>query len=203
MVPPTTPESMKTPRRPNPTLLISSFLPEIRLPCTACVSQKCGVECMLAITRFNCLGVAALIGICLAGNAAEPPAKSTRAPWTTSRVVGSPDPPAPFKVVRAYPNLKFEHPLLLARAPGMNRVFVGEQAGVLYSFVDKPDAKAELFCDLRKEIKTIQQLVDAKEVEAVYGLCFHPGFAKNRQCFVCYTLRSKTGQANLPDGTRV
>ena len=158
---------------------------------------------MLAITRFNCLGVAALIGICLAGIAAEPPAKSTRAPWTTSRVVGSPDPPAPFKVVRAYPNLKFEHPLLLARAPGMNRVFVGEQAGVLYSFVDKPDAKAELFCDLRKEIKTIQQLADAKEVEAVYGLCFHPDFAKNRQCFVCYTLRSKKGQANLPDGTRV
>src|SRR6516162_7375742 len=175
MVPPTTPESTKTPRRPNPTLFISSFLPEIRLPCTACVSQKRGVEYMPAITRFNCLGVAALIGICLVGIAAEPPAKSTRAPWTTSRVVGSPDPPASFKVVRAFPNLKFEHPLLLARAPGMNRLFVGEQAGVLYSFAvdhgDKPRGSpgaAELFCDLRKEIKTIQQLADAKEVEAVY-----------------------------------
>ena len=72
-------------------------------------------------------------------------------PWTTSRVVGSPDPPPPFKVVRAFPNLKFEHPLLMARAPGSNRLFVGEQAGVLYSFADKPDAKAELFFDLRKE----------------------------------------------------
>src|ERR1700687_81298 len=105
---------------------------------------------------------------CLVSAAAEPPkskksepAESARAPWTTSRVVGSPDPPPPFKVVRAFPNLKFEHPLLLARAPGLDRLLVGEQAGVLHSFLDKPDAKAELFCDLRKEIKTIGQLADA------------------------------------------
>ena len=30
----------------------------------------------------------------------------------------------------------------------------------------------------------------AKEVEAVYGLAFHPDFEQNRQCFVCYTLRA-------------
>ena len=119
------------------------------------------------------------------------PAKSVRTPWTTSRVVGSPDPPPPFKVVRAFPNLKFEHPLLIARCPGSDRLFVGEQAGVLYSFADKPDARADLFFDLRKEIKTIHLLPEAKEVEAVYGLAFHPDFEKNRQCFVCYTLRGK------------
>ena len=66
--------------------------------------------------------------------------------------MGSPDPPPPFKVVRAFPNLKFEHPLLIARCPGSDRLFVGEQAGVLYSFPSKPDAKAELFFDLRKEL---------------------------------------------------
>ena len=138
-----------------------------------------------------------------ASSAAEP-VKSLRTPWTTSRVVGSPDPPPPYKVVRAFPNLKFEHPLLMARCPGSDRLFVGEQAGVLYSFADKPDARAELFFDLRKEIKTIPLLKDAKDVEAVYGLTFHPDFEKNRQCFVCYTLRSKNGrQRNLPDGTRV
>ncbi|HEY1859582.1 MAG TPA: PQQ-dependent sugar dehydrogenase [Gemmataceae bacterium] len=132
------------------------------------------------------------------------PAKTERKPWTISRVVGSPDPPPPFKVVRAFPNVKFEHPLLIARAPRMDRLFVGEQAGVLYSFVDKPDAKAELFFDLRKELKTIHLLPDAKEVEAVYGLVFHPNFEKNRQCFVCYTLRGKKpDQQNLADGTRV
>jgi putative heme-binding domain-containing protein len=142
----------------------------------------------------------------LASSAAEPakqPAKLARTPWTTSRVVGSPDPPPPFKVVRAFPNVKFHHPLLIARPPGSDRLFVGEQAGVLYSFLDKPDAKAELFFDLRKEIKTVGLLRDAKEVEAVYGLTFHPDFEKNRQCFVCYTLRHKDGKENLADGTRV
>jgi glucose/arabinose dehydrogenase len=75
---------------------------------------------------------------------------------------------------------------------------------VLYSFRDRPDSRAELFCDLRKEIKTIHLLKGAKEVEAVYGLVFHPDFEKNRQCFVCYTLRgADRRQENLPDGTRV
>src|ERR1700736_2850255 len=91
--------------------------------------------------------------------------RAARKPWTTSRVVGSPDPPPPFKVVRAFPNLKFEHPLLIARCPGSDRLFVGEQAGVLYSFPSKPDAKAELFFDLRKELKTVHLHSEAKAVE--------------------------------------
>src|SRR5439155_21060249 len=144
-----------------------------------------------------------VLALPLLGFAADP-AKSVRTPWTTSRVTGSPDPPPPFKVVRAFPNLKFEHPLLLARAPGSDRLFVGEQDGVLYSFVDKPDAKADLFFDLRKEIKTIGLLPTGKDVEAVYGLTFHPDFEKNHQCFVCYTVRgTDRRQRNLVDGTRV
>ena len=131
-------------------------------------------------------------------------ARSRRTPWTASRVVGTPDPPPPFKVVRAFPNLKFDHPLLIARYPGGRRLIVGEQSGILYSFADDPSARAEVFLDLPKEIRTIRQLAGAKEVEAVYGLVFHPDFARNRQCFICYTLRSSNPrQPNLPDGTRV
>jgi putative heme-binding domain-containing protein len=117
-------------------------------------------------------------------------------------VVGSPDPPPPFKVVRAFPNVKLEHPLLMARSG--DRLYVGEQAGVLYSFEDKPDAKPELVFDLRKELKNIQSLPNAGELEALYGFTFHPDFEKNRQCFVCYTIKSKDkDQRNLPDGSRV
>jgi putative heme-binding domain-containing protein len=138
-----------------------------------------------------------------AGN--DTPARSRRMPWTTSRVVGSPDPPAPFKVVRVFPNLKFDHPLLITRIPGGNRFVVGEQTAMLFSFDgDRPDAAADRFLDLRRELKTIPLLAGAKEVEAVYGLAFHPDFARNRQCFVCYTLRgSDRDQTNLADGTRV
>lgn len=130
--------------------------------------------------------------------------KPTRIPWTTSRVVGSPEPPPPFKVVRAFPNLKFDKPLLFARCPDSDRLFVGEELGVLYSFPDKPDAKAELFFDLRKEIKTVRLHPEAKSIDRLYGLVFHPNFAKNRQCFVCYTLHGKDGLGpNLEGGSRV
>ncbi len=138
------------------------------------------------------------------GSFAAEPANPIRTPWTTSRVVGSPDPPPPFKVVRVFPNLKFERPLLLARCPGSDRLFVGEQAGVLYSFPNHQDARADLFFDLRQELTTLRLLPEAKEVESVYGLAFHPNFEKNRQCFVCYTLRGKDSrERNLKEGTRV
>ncbi|WP_422925781.1 PQQ-dependent sugar dehydrogenase [Singulisphaera sp. PoT] len=130
--------------------------------------------------------------------------KAARTPWTTSRLVGSPEPPPAFKVVRAFPNLKFDHPALITRYPEGDRLVVGEQNGVLHTFPNRPDARAELFLDLPKEIKTLSQLPGSKDVEAIYGLAFHPDFAKNRQCFVCYTVRgSDPRQRNLPDGTRV
>src|SRR5271155_4333012 len=120
-----------------------------------------GRRLSIAISVLPVLLVAGFV-TWLVSAAAEParakdaePAKSVRTPWKTSKVVGSPDPPPPFKVVRAFPNVKFVHPLLIARPPGSERLFVGEQAGVLYSFADKPDAKTDLFFDLRKELKTI------------------------------------------------
>jgi putative heme-binding domain-containing protein len=168
----------------------------------------CGCRLSLVVSSLATLLVTGLLAWPSAAGRPEvkalPPAKPARTAWTTSRVAGSPEPPPPYKVVRAFPNLKFQHPLLLARCPGMDRLFVGEQAGILYSFADKPDAKAELFFDLRKEIKTIQLLPQAKEIEAVYGLTFHPNFEKNRQCFVCYTLHGANPRPrNLTDGTRV
>ncbi|MEZ6080680.1 MAG: PQQ-dependent sugar dehydrogenase [Pirellulaceae bacterium] len=125
-----------------------------------------------------------------------------RKPWGTSRVVGSPDPPPAFQAVRAFANVELEHPLLFVGAPGTDRIFVGEQAGVLVSFPNRADAEAELFFDLRSEIKSLHLLPSAKEVEAVYSLAFHPQFEQNRQCFICYTLRNNV-DANLADGTRI
>ncbi len=161
----------------------------------------------LALVPWPLVLVAGFLASRLPSTAQTPQVKEAkltkpRVPWTTSRVVGSPDPPPPFKVVRAFPNLKFTKPLLLARCPGSDRLFVGEEDGVLYSFKNTPDAKAELFCDLRKEINTVHRLKDARSVDSAYGLAFHPEFEKNRQCFVCYTLRGKK-PGNLADGTRV
>src|SRR5262245_20716180 len=85
------------------------------------------------------LALALLAGLAgLAASFAAGPATAPRVPWTTSKVTGSPEPPPPSKVVRAFTNLKFKQPLLMARPPKGNRLFVGEFAGVLYSLPDKP-----------------------------------------------------------------
>src|ERR671936_473812 len=67
----------------------------------------------------------------------DPKAEARRKPWTTSKVPGSPDPPPKYKSARVFPQVKFNHPLLIARCPGSDRLFVGEQEGMLYSLANR------------------------------------------------------------------
>ncbi len=138
----------------------------------------------------------------LAEEAPKPKDAPKRLPWTTSKITGSPEAAPPFKSVNPFPKLKFNHPLLLVNMPGTNRLCVGEQDGKLWSFENSPDATAELLIDFKKEVQDFKPTPGADEVESVYGFVFHPDFVKNRQCFVCYTLKSKKSP-NLDNGTRV
>lgn len=136
-------------------------------------------------------------------HSASPQSGLMRQPWTTSRITGSPEPPPPYKIGVAFPKLRFRNPLLLARAPGLDRWFVAEQAGRIYSFPNRQDAdQADLFLDLTRELLTWQSHSNTKGVAAVYGLAFHPRFQENRYCYICYVLDSKDGKP-LADGTRV
>lgn len=130
-------------------------------------------------------------------------ARPIRKAWTQSRVVGSPEAPPAYKAEIAFPNLKFDHPLLMAAVPETQRLVVGEQDGKIFSFVNEPQAQAELAIDLRKDLTSIGLLPTAKELENLYGFVFHPDFVKNRECFICYTLRGKNNERNLEEGTRV
>ncbi len=119
-----------------------------------------------------------------------PFAIDARTPWTTSKFRGTPDAPPPYSVEPAFPGLRFEHAVLLVPAPGSDRLFVGEQGGMILAFANDPSVtKTDLVIDLRKHRADFSNL---------YGLAFHPRFAQNRQVFVCYT--TKDGK---PDGTRV
>jgi putative heme-binding domain-containing protein len=123
-----------------------------------------------------------------------------RVPWTTSRVTGSPEPPHPYTIERAFPKLQFKNPLLMARAG--DRFFVGEHAGKIFSFPDDQNAaKADLFLDLTTELRWDKARF--KNIDAVYGLAFHPKFAENHYCYVCYVLNSVKDGEQLPDGSRV
>ena len=82
--------------------------------------------------------------------AAEP-----RVPWTASKIVGSPEPPPPFKTVNAFPNVKLEKPTFLVPCPGSDRLFAGEEHGKVFSFPNRPDATAEPCFDITTDVKTL------------------------------------------------
>src|SRR5690349_5071563 len=86
---------------------------------------------------------------------AGPPAEGVekRVPWTTSHIVGSPDPPLPYVTEPAFAALKFNQCLDIARAPGSDRMFVVEQMGKIFSFPNQSDvASADLVVDIAQEI---------------------------------------------------
>lgn len=94
--------------------------------------------------------------------------------WTTSKVVGSPEPPDPYRTEVAFPALKFFEPLEMRSMPGSNRLAVAERTGKLFTFANRADvATADLMLDVGR---------------TVYGFAFHPKFAENGQLFVASVL---------------
>lgn len=134
---------------------------------------------------------------------AEPLPAPKRDPWLTSRVTGSPEPPPAYRTVRAFPHLKFQEPVVITHAPGCDRLFVVERQGKVYSFPSGTGSQPDLAIDLRRELPSIDPAGPSSGVGSAYGLTFHPDFARNRHCYVCYTLNSKMRGKPLPDGTRV
>lgn len=107
-----------------------------------------------------------------------------RTAWTTSHVVGSPDPPLPLRAVRAFPKLNFASPLYIIGEPvtapvgekppaaaGPRRLFVVEQKGKILAFPNISDVdKTDVFLELKDR--------------DTYCLAFHPRYAENRFVFV-------------------
>lgn len=122
-----------------------------------------------------------------------------RVPWTTSRVVGSPEPPLPFKTERIWPAIRFEHPVFLAVQPHAPRMFVGEQAGKVWSFTmhDTVTEKHLVF-----DVKASITYPPDTSFDALYGWAFDPEFATNRYIYLCYVLKPKPNDI-LPLGSRV
>ena len=146
-------------------------------------SVKFYVACWLA---------AHVVAICGFRALADPPKSGIeqRVPWTNSRINGSPEVPLPFVTERAFPALTFKNCIDITTAPGGNRLFVVEQGGKIFSFPNKPDVPAaDLVVDLAREIAG---------VSAVYALTFHPDFARNRYCYVCYITKQ-----NIDDGSHI
>src|SRR5579863_7075518 len=94
-----------------------------------------------------------------------------RLPWNDSRVVGSPDPIPPYKVIRAFPRLTIKQPLSMTPEPGTDRLFVlqhmGSWAGPgrLLAVRDEP------------RVGTYETLLEIDGLAV--GIAFHPRYESN------------------------
>ena len=92
-----------------------------------------------------------------------------RNPLTTSRVIGSPDPPLPYHVQRVYPKLKLTNPVTVVQEPGSDRLLAilhqASGASRLLRFRDDPDV------DSAETLLSVDRMA--------YSITFHPSFERN------------------------
>ncbi|WP_166822942.1 PQQ-dependent sugar dehydrogenase [Thalassoroseus pseudoceratinae] len=97
-------------------------------------------------------------------------------PVTTSTVQGSPEPPLPFTVERAYPGWKVVRPVFVTTQPGTRRLV----------YLDQPEntQKSRLCRTLAdpSESTETEVLVDLESL--AYDVAFHPEFRKNGYLYV-------------------
>ncbi|MBI3411384.1 MAG: PQQ-dependent sugar dehydrogenase [Planctomycetes bacterium] len=125
--------------------------------------------------------------------------QARRVLWTTSKVIGSPEPPPAYKTEPAFPKLmKFNEPLDMASAPGTNRLFIAERYGKIYSFINKKDvAKA----DLAWELKGAKDSKGEPMKQSIYAITLHPKFKDNGYIYVTWIPNPETERQ--PKGSRV
>jgi putative heme-binding domain-containing protein len=122
-----------------------------------------------------------------------------RVPWTSSHIQGSPEPPPPYKLQRAFPKLAFTNPLEIAYAPGNSRVFVAEQGAKIYSFPnDERCEKADLLVDVHDVAQGLDKVPFSAGVSQVFGFALHPQFQQHRYIYVCYILNISPPAGHAP-----
>lgn len=107
--------------------------------------------------------------------AAKPYGIERRIPLTTSRVVGSPEPPPPYRVRRVYPNLKLNFPVAVTHQPDSDLLLVVTQPW--------PYAPTTIV-RIKDDPKTDQteKLLDYDGV--AYSIQFHPHFRDNGYVYI-------------------
>ena len=101
----------------------------------------------------------------------------SRIPWTTSRLVGSPEPPLPYTVEKTFTNLAWKAPIYLIEEPGTDCFLVVLQGGS----ADNPSRIVRLKDD---PATSDSELFFEVPGRLVYSLCFDPGYAANGLVFV-------------------
>ena len=127
--------------------------------------------------RSLCVVAPILLLVSATAPAAEKPfGMERRIPWNDSRVAGSPDPPPPYKVARAFPKLTIKQPLTMTPEPGTNRLLVLQHLssrsgpGRLLAVIDRQDAS---------QAETLLE-IDGLAV----GVAIHPDYKRNGYLYI-------------------
>ncbi len=112
-----------------------------------------------------------------------------RVPVTSSKVVGSPEPPLPYVATRVYPDYAPTYPILAKAIPGTDQLIVISEnkpwgVTVISRLKDDPAAKT---ADMVK-------LHETPGSGTVYDVCFHPKFAENHYLYVGWNGEFKEGK---------
>jgi uncharacterized repeat protein (TIGR03806 family) len=102
---------------------------------------------------------------------------SHRVPYTSSRLVGSPDPPPPYTVEKTFTKLTWKKPIYIAAEPGTDRLWIVEESVLtdggsrVRRITDDPAAgEAEVLLELPKRL--------------AYSVCFHPDYPANGHVYL-------------------
>jgi len=140
---------------------------------------------VFASRPLACLGLVVAFQTILVGLATfaeQPYGIDKRVPWTTSHVVGSPDPPYPYQIERVYAKLRMNSPLDVQGTPDGKRWLIVEEYGRLYSLPRGKDAtQGDPFLDL-----ATKHPAKPHEVKRMWSMTFHPKYLENGYIFVCY-----------------
>ena len=119
-----------------------------------------------------------------------------------SRLVGSPDPPHPFRLEAWLPELTFDDPMQVRWQPDLRRYLVCELGGKIWSFDPSatPPVK-ELVVDLKEVVRSFDA-TEVQGVKEVYSFAFDPDFRSNRYLYVCMILAAKDGKP-FATGSRI
>jgi glucose/arabinose dehydrogenase len=103
--------------------------------------------------------------------------------------VGTADAAPRYKTVNAFPNLRFDRPVVMQTlmVDGREFVFIVEQVGRIHVFPNDPQVSStRLFLDMTPS----GQVSRADNEEGLLGLAFHPKFQDNGQFFVYYSAKN-------------
>ena len=117
-------------------------------------------------------------------------AHAARPAWSSSRVVGSPEPPPPAQVERVFPRITFSSPVELIHDPVLPLWWIAQVNGQMFTLADSGNpTNATRVLDFPGLKKPCNQLL---------GFAFDPGYATNHFVYLAYVTADAT-----PDGSRI